>query len=170
MSAGTHLRRNTTTRVPADTWEDAHFPDDSSPSGAEESTHFSGEVLTSGDRRPLVTGACQRPEATSATGGCARDRRAPATEIHVANPLAPRILRPPSPASCGSHRAVRADRCARRALDREDRGPLGIGVQHLTTAFTHDDQVLYANAHLSRQIDARLYGEALARADRLVVR
>ena len=128
-----------------------------------------------------MTGACQRPEATSATGGCARDRRATATEIHVANPLAPRILRPPSPASCGSHRvvravwpvpyrAVRADRCARRALDREDRGPLGIGVQHLATAFTHDDQVLYANAHLSRQIDARLYGEALARADRLVVR
>lgn len=142
-----------------------------------------------------MTGACQRPEATSATGGCVRDRRATATEIHVANPLAPRILRPPSPASCGSHRAVRivwpvlcgpcrvacvvpcgpcrvacADRCARRALDREDRGPLGIGVQHLATAFTHDDQVLYANAHLSRQIDARLYGEALARADRLVVR
>lgn len=142
-----------------------------------------------------MTGACQRPEATSATGGCARDRRAPATEIHVANPLAPRILRPLSPASCGSHRvacavlcgpcrvacAVRsvpcslcrvacADRCARRALDREDRGPLGIGVQHLTTVFTHDDQVLYANAHLSWQIDARLYGEALARADRLVVR
>ena len=131
-----------------------------------------------------MTGACQRPEATSATGGCVRDRRATATEIHVANPLAPRILRPPSPASCGSHRAVRAvwpvpcgpcraacaDRCARRALDREDRGSLGIGVQHLATAFTNDDQVLYANAHLSRQIDARLYGEALARADRLVVR
>lgn len=28
-----------------------------------------------------MTGACQRPEATSATGGCVRDRRASATGV-----------------------------------------------------------------------------------------